>query len=285
MRKSIVSIALLLTGSFLMLNAQEPQTSNKLEQVWEITDGLDVPESAHYNTFNKIVYVSSIVGKHDVTDGVGYISKVSPDGRLIEKEWLKDLNAPKGMFSNKSKLYVTDYDRVLEVDLKSGSILKEFRNNKSKDLNDVAIASDGSVYITDSGSKCLFRLENDSMVVFMEDDRIKGMNGIYIENDTIIIGAQNKLLAIDIDSRSVKVIAHDVGYVDGIKRISENQFVTSDWKGAVRIISIGEDVEKVMDTSLDNIYAADLEYIQSKNLILIPTFSDNRLIAYKINKN
>lgn len=262
--------------------AQEVYVSNKLEKVWEITSGLNVPESSYFNPFDNTIYVSNIVGKHDVKDGVGYISKVSLGGKIILKEWISGLNGPKGMSATKQKLFVTDFTRVLEIEIRSGKILKQYKNAKSKDLNDVVVASDGRVYVTDSGSNCLFFVGKDSLEVYLEDDLIKGMNGIYTEGNNLYIGAKGNLLSIGLQSKEIKVLANNVGYVDGIFQLSPGAFITSDYSGKIQLIEIGKGIEKLLDTSTPKINAADLGYIPSQKILLVPTFSNNKVIAYKM---
>jgi sugar lactone lactonase YvrE len=264
-------------------NAQEVFISPKLEKVWEVSTGLDVPESSFYNKYDNTIYISNIVGKHNVKDGVGYISKVDINGKMIEKEWVTGLNAAKGICASKSKLYVTDIDRVLEIDIKTGKILKEYRNSKSVSLNDVTVATDDKVYISDSGGNCIFCIGKDSLEVFIEDASIKGMNGILFEDNLLYIGAQGNFLSINPKNKEITVLNKEVGYLDGIEKISNGLFVTSDWKGNVQIIETGKSIEKIIDTTPKSINAADLGYILSQKLLLVPTFSDNKVIAYKLN--
>jgi len=261
--------------------AQEAFIGNKLKKVWEATDGLDIPESAYFNKYDNIIYVSNI-GKSDSKDGIGSISKLSLKGKLIKKDWVSGLNAPKGIYSTKSKLFVTDIDRVLEIDLKSGKVLKEFKNSKSKSLNDVTITSDGRVYISDSGGNCIFFVGKDSLEVFMEDALIKGMNGIFTEGNLLYIGAQGKFLSINIQTKEIKTLAENVGYLDGIEKVSDGLFVTSNWRGMVQLIKVGQTTEKLLDTTPVKVYAADLGFVLSKKMLLVPTFFDNKVVAYSL---
>jgi DNA-binding beta-propeller fold protein YncE len=263
----------------LSANAQEPFQSTKLTKVWEVTSGLDVPESACYNPFDSIIYVSSIVGKFNEKDGVGYISKINLKGEIIQKEWVKGLNGPKGMFFTKTKLYITDEDRVLEIEVPSGKILKEFKNSHSKDLNDVAIASNGKVYVTDSGSDCLFVVGKDSLEIFIQSKDIEGMNGINSEGNTIFIGSGGKLLSIDTKTKYISVLATNVGYLDGLLKIDKTTYVTSNWGGMVQMIVEGKAPEKLLESK---IHAADLGYVPFNGWLLVPTFTENTLVAYKL---
>jgi len=273
---------LCLCAFFMMsasLNAQEPFQSSKLTQVWAVDTGLNVPESAFYNSFDNTIYVSNIVGHFNEKDGIGYISKINLRGEMVEKEWVSGLNAPKGMYFTKSKLYVTDFDRVLELEMPSGKILKEYKSSLSKDLNDVTIASNGRVYITDSGTNCLFMVGKDSLEIFIHSPAVEGMNGIYSEGDLLYIGAGGKLLSIDVNTKSISVLTANAGYMDGLLKIGKSTFITSNWSGTVQMIVLGKEPEKLLESKT---HAADLEYIPSRHLLLVPTFTENTLVAYKL---
>ena len=273
---------LCLCAFFMMsasLNAQEPFQSSKLTQVWAVDTGLNVPESAFYNSFDNTIYVSNIVGHFNEKDGIGYISKINLRGEMVEKEWVSGLNAPKGMYFTKSKLYVTDFDRVLELEMPSGKILKEYKSSLSKDLNDVTIASNGRVYITDSGTNCLFMVGKDSLEIFIHSPAVEGMNGIYSEGDLLYIGAGGKLLSIDVNTKSISVLTANAGYMDGLLKIGKSTFITSNWSGTVQMIVLGKEPEKLLESKT---HAADLEYIPSRHLLVVPTFTENTLVAYKL---
>jgi hypothetical protein len=271
-----------LCAFFLMsasLKAQEPFQSSRLTKVWEVDTGLTVPESVFYNSFDTTLYVSNIVGKFNEKDGIGYISKINLKGEMIQKEWVKGLNAPKGMCFTKSKLYVTDFDRVLEIEMPSGKILKEYKNSLSKDLNDIAIASNGKVYSTDSGSDCLFVVGRDSLEVFIQRKEVEGMNGITSESDVLYIGAGGNLLSIDTKTKSISVLAKNTGYLDGLLKIGKSTFLTSNWSGTVQMIVLGKEPEKLL---VSKIHAADVEYIPSRHLLFVPTFTENTVVAYTL---
>jgi hypothetical protein len=275
-------IVSLLAIGLTRLQAQEAFVSSKLVKVWETTEGLDVPESSHYNAADKIIYVSNIVGIHNVKDNIGYISKLNDKGEFIVKEWVTGLNAPKGIDCSSSTLYVTDIDRVLEIDLKTGKIIKEYKNAKSKSLNDVSIASDDRVYISDSEGNCIFYICNDSLEVFLESNELNSMNGILAIGNLLYLGSNGDFISVDQKTKEIKVLVKGVGYLDGIEQVAEGKFITSDWIGHIQLIDVGKGVEKLMEPSPLKINAADLGYIAKQNLLLVPTFTNNKIIAYKL---
>jgi len=226
--------------------------------------------------------VSNVVGKYNIKDGIGFISKLNEKGEFVEKEWVRGLNAPKGIDCTKTKLYVTDIDRVVEVDLKSGKITKTYTNSKIKSLNDISIASNGRVYVSDSEGNCIFYVGKDSLEVFLESNELESMNGIYVKDNLLYLGSKGNFISIDQNTKTINVLAKKVGYLDGIEQIAPNVFVTSDWSGKIQLIIPGKGIEKMLDSSSLKINAADLGYIPSKKLLLVPTFSDNHVVAYKL---
>ncbi|HRZ97902.1 MAG TPA: hypothetical protein P5084_10105, partial [Paludibacter sp.] len=184
---------------------------------------------------------------------------------------------------SKTKLYVTDIDRLLEIDLKTGSILKEYRNSKSKSLNDVTVTSKGHVFVSDSDGDCVFHVGKDSLEVFIQSTQLGGMNGIFAKKNLLYLGSKGNFISINQKTKAITVLMEKVGYLDGIEQIAPSVFVTSDWRGQVQLLRIGKGVEKLLDTTPLKINAADLGYIPSQKLLLVPTFLDNQVVAYKLN--
>lgn len=283
MKNPALFIGSILIMSVYTLPAQESFISTKLQKVWEATEGLNIPESSHYNVSDKFIYVSNVAGKPFEKDGLGFISKIDNKGQVINKEWFTGLNAPKGVACSSTKLYVTDIDRVVEVDLKTGELINEYRNSKSKSLNDISISPDGKVFVSDSGGNCVFVIGSGSLDLFLESDELDRMNGIMASEDLLFLGSKGNFISINRKSKEVRVLAENVGYLDGIVQVADQKYVTSDWKGKVQLIEIGKGTETLMDGTPASIYAADLDYISSGKLLLVPTFSKNSVVAYRLN--
>ena len=64
--------------------------------------------------------MSSINGQILEKDGNGYISRLSPDGKVVSAKWVTGLNAPKGLRSAGGVLWVADIDEVVAIDIGSG---------------------------------------------------------------------------------------------------------------------------------------------------------------------
>src|SRR6056297_1858189 len=107
-----------LAASFAVLLAPPAAAA---EPVWSL-DGLSVPESVYHDRERGELYVSNIAGEPTEKNGAGHISRVSPDGEMIEAEWITGLDAPKGMVSDGTTLWVSDIDRLVAIDIEAGEI-------------------------------------------------------------------------------------------------------------------------------------------------------------------
>ncbi len=77
--------------------AQTPQSDGPtLPPLWTLTTDFAAPESAYFDAGSNAVFVSSINGQILEKDGNGYISRLSPDGKMVSAKWVTGLNAPKG---------------------------------------------------------------------------------------------------------------------------------------------------------------------------------------------
>ena len=98
---SVVGISII-TNNNNEVQAQGQQQQGvgqtKISELWESPADLKNPESVVYASKQDVLFVSNIDGKPDQKDQNGFISKVSPtNGSIIELDWIKGLNTPKGM--------------------------------------------------------------------------------------------------------------------------------------------------------------------------------------------
>lgn len=257
-----------------------------LKKVWESEPIFKVPESVTYDPTREILYVSNIFGSPLEKDGNGFISKVSLTGEVVDLEWVTELNAPKGSALLEDKLFVTDIDQLIVIDIRTGGKLHTFSDKQAVFLNDVAIDKAGSVYVTDySGvNSAIYRLKDNEFKIWMRGAEINRPNGIYIADDQLYFGnsGDGKIKSVNLNNNTIRTIA-DVGSgIDGLKIYNEGYFIVTDWAGKTSLISQSGKISELINTTADKINAADIEYIPGKNLLIIPTFFDNRLFAYQI---
>lgn len=275
--KTIAIFAVILMTSLSAFS----QPGKKLTKLWETAPGLKIPESVLYDPTSGIVYVSNIDGNPSEKDKSGFISTLSPEGKILKTDWATGLDAPKGMGILKNHLFVTNIDEVVEIDIKTAAIVKRYAVTGSKFLNDIAIdTKTGKVFITDSGNGQVYTLTDGKVILWQQGPMFKGANGLCMSDKALYIGASGNIVKADINSGEAVVWIANTGGVDGLFVTSDNKFIYSDWKGSVFIAGKNQEPELLLNTSAEKVNAADFGVIASKNMILIPTFMDNKVVGY-----
>lgn len=254
-----------------------------LTEKWAAT-GLKTPESVLYDATQNALYVANINGSPTGKDGNGFISKLNLDGKIVTLEWAGGLDAPKGMAISGGKFYVSDIDQLVEIDLASARITNRHVPGDATFLNDVAAGSDGTIYVSDTRANKLYRLKNGVFEIWLEGEPLDAPNGLFVEGGTLLSGNKNKVLAIDITTGDIESFVDSTGtgdITDGLVPDGAGSYFTSNWHGGTWLIHPEKEPIKLLDTSADTINSADLEYIISRRLLLIPTFFDDRVVAYE----
>lgn len=154
--KFFLSISVIILASFSFKNkVQKAVSPIKLVKIWESATLFTIADSALYDSKSNVIYVSNIDGQPWDEDGKGSIDKLSLEGKVINAKWVTGLNAPKGLGVVNGKIYVADVHKLVEIDQKSGKILRKYEVKECEGLNDVTTTKDGLVYFTDS-KKALF---------------------------------------------------------------------------------------------------------------------------------
>jgi hypothetical protein len=261
--------------------AQEVKPVNTLNKLWETSQGLKVPESVLYDASSGIIYVSNVDGKPSAKDSTGFISTLSTDGIIMNAEWVKGIDAPKGMGILNNHLFVSNIDEIVEIDIPSATIIKRYPVQGSQFLNDIAVdPKTGMIFITDSGTGQIFVLLDGKVNLWLEGPMFKGANGLFLRDNVLYIGAGNSILQADIKSGEVMVCVSNTGGVDGLYVTTEGKYIYSDWLGSVFMAGFKKKPELLLNTMAQKANAADFGFIPEKNMILIPTFFDNKVVSY-----
>ena len=254
---------------------------DKLVKKWETPAILKVPESVCFDPESRLIFVSNINGKPTDKDGNGFVATLSAEGSVSKSPWITGLNAPKGMGIYKGILYVSDIDRVAAIEIASKNIIKFYEFPEAKFLNDIAIDEKGAVYISDMMSTKIYRIYDGKSETWLDDEILTGPNGLFIEGNQLLIGC-NKIVRAGLEDKKLTVWLENTGSIDGLEGTGDGRYLFSDWKGSVCLVGTDKKIEKILDTSAAGINAADIEFLPSMMLLLVPTFNDNRVVAYEL---
>ncbi|WP_155318848.1 SMP-30/gluconolactonase/LRE family protein [Desulfosarcina alkanivorans] len=282
MMKRTLSLALVMVA--LLFTGMGFNSDVRIAEVWSTSGGLKVPESVLYDGADDILYVSNINGKPTEKNQKGFISRLSADGKMDTLKWVGGMHAPKGMGLYGNLLYVTDIDRIHVIDKTHARILKTHAVADAKFLNDIAIDAGGLVYITDMAAKKVMIIKDDTVDTWIELNDFTKPNGLFMDAPDLLVGTADGLLRIGLTTRAIQMEIPVRGGIDGLKKIGEGEYIVSDWKGKTRLIGRDREPRVLLDTTESKINAADLEYIPGKQWLVIPTFFDNRVVAYRLTR-
>jgi sugar lactone lactonase YvrE len=277
-----VSLLLLVVLSSLNSFTQGSANTAALENRWQTSEVLTTAESVCFNPELNLLYVSCINGNPAQKDGNGFISVLSLNGEVKNQKWIDGLNAPKGMGIFRSKLYVTDIDRVVEIDIKDSKITSEIKVEGAKFLNDIAVDNEGNLFVSDNITGKIHKVHNGVAGTWIESKELQSPNGLFYENGEILVGTNIGILQIRLTDKHVSNLVSIQGGIDGLKGDGKGNYLISDWNGKIQLVGSKIKPVVLMDTSPDNINAADFEFLPRKNMLFVPTFSNNRVIAYEL---
>ena len=294
----------LLAGSLVCLigcaTPQEPDAAEaiatpaapSLNEAWRLDTGLDRPESAIYDAARGAIYVTNLVGAGDAMDGNGYIAKISPEGNMVDQHWITGLNAPKGIALGTDRLWASDINALVEIDLDAGTIVKRHEVDGDAYLNDVTLHPDGSVFVTDSRFSKIYRFAAGSLSIWLESDQIQMPNGAHVIGDELVVaagdgttdnpGTARYFQAISFADQSIRTLDASTadGALDAVEPDDKGGMFTTDWASG-RLLYFLEGQGSTLLQQLGQ-GAADVDYIAADQMLYVPVMQEGQLIAYHV---
>lgn len=251
-----------------------------VQKLWATDTILKIPESVLVDDKENCLWVSNIDGASNGKDGKGSISKLSKTGSPVNLEWVTGLNAPKGMAKYKQELYVADLTELVVIDIKKSVIKNKIKVEGSVFLNDVTVNKNGAVFVSDSRTGKVHRIENG--IVSIEVENLQGPNGLLSIEDQLLILDRGSLLSVTPGGAISKIMDGMDPSTDGIERVAPNQYIVSCWNGIVYYIVAGAQKITLFDTRSEKINSADIGYDAKNKIIYVPTFMKNSVVAYQL---
>ena len=165
----------------------------------------------------------------------GYLSIVSPDGKLVTEQWTTGLTDPKGMAIVGDSLFVADSNGLVEVKLADGSIVATHALEGAMFPNDVT--TDGtSVYVSDLMGSAIYKVTGGVAEKWLADEKLASPNGLFIDGTTLVVGSMGTgmkpdftfdtkggLQAVDIATKAITpmVGGMEVALTDGVARVGD----------------------------------------------------------------
>lgn len=269
--------------------------------VFRVTEGISTPESVLYDEANDRYLVSNIDGKPDAADNNGFISVISPDGKVTNPKFIAGgqgkvkLDAPKGSAIAAGVLYVADISVVRRFDVKTGAPKGDIAIAGATFLNDVAAAPDGRIFVSDSGVKSgangFEPTGTDAVYVIDKAGKVKPLakakelaapNGLVPWEKGVLVNSLTSNLLYKLDEKGARSEATELpdGMLDGLINLGDALLVSS-WKaGTVYRGALGGKFEPVLTGFKDG--PADIGFDTKRRRVLVPRFMGNAVEAYEL---
>lgn len=297
-----MKLIILIVLSLALLSCSSKNKNGKSDKVkpniaFEISEGILHPESIIYSVQHEAFFVSNVASGNPMeTKPVGYLSKISKDGQVINAKWITGFHAPKGIAMVGDDLYVTDVTRVHKVSISKSKIIKTFKVQNSKFLNDAVADENGNVYISDMFSNILYRIQNDKLSVWVQDPKLEGSNGLFTDGKEHLLvvkwgqGLDPKTFQTKTpgdmttimlkNTNEINVTTAIQGNLDGITVDDKGTLWISDWmNGDIFTMSKQGKVKKMFNFGPGT---ADISFAKDLNLLMIPQMNQNKIIFLQL---
>lgn len=263
----------LLFSGMVMMFCSTLFAQRRLEKIWE-TDSVTLrnPESVLYDPLSNSLYVSSM--------NAGTIVRFSTKGKLIENNWVTGLTSNKGSALFNGLLYTAETTAIAVIDVKTAAVIKRISVDGAVMLNDVAVDSKGIIYVSDTRAAKVYRIEGDKAAVYLEN--MPGANGLLTAGTDLYVLTSTSVQKVDAGKAITTIADGFESGLDGIVMIAENEFIISNYQGMLYYVNADRTKQLLLDTRANKIMANDISYNSKTKTLYVPSFSTNRIIAYKV---
>ena len=295
---SLAFIALSLETAAQDFSVGEPLGSvNESGQKMVMSDNVKVFGSFHFTescTFdpNKNLILAMNAGNRGEDSAPdGFVSLINPDGSVHTAKWIGstrdglELENPLGSAVQGNVLYTVDEGYLRSFDLANGQPLQSVAVSGSTILNGIAVANDGTAYISNSRDpELIYKVTADgASSVFAEGGDINVPNGVAIDQDgnvVVINIGNNAVITYNLDGEVVRTEHAAEAGNDGVVVTADGaKYVSSVRFGSVSRIRPGQEAE-VIATGIPS--AASMCYDSVQHQLVIPLNPNNALAFIKL---
>lgn len=246
--------------------------------------GFHFAESCSYDPVRDLYVAPSVGNRGEDFANDGYVSLINPDGTVHTLKWIGQtrdgltLNDPLGSDVANGRFYVVDANVVRWFDLGTGQPLGSEVIEGGVSFNDLEVADDGTVYMTQTGSEDgstpqrVYRMAPDGeSSIFIDGDPLTRPNGIAFD-------AQGNIVVVNVGSADVLTFSPDGELIrteqsldpgnDGLVILQDGtKYVSSVRQGTVARLRPGQSAEMVASGIPS---AASMCYDPTRERLIIP---------------
>lgn len=309
----LVPIILVSIGGAALCRSSSSKGVPEFKEKWRVTNQMDAPECAYLDSESGNIYVSLNPGQQDRKDGKGRVAKLRRDGKMINPNWAVGLNAPKGMRRFGDTLWVADINEIVGINVTTGRLTSRRSVQDAKALSGVAVADDGTVYVSDFRGAKIYALSNGTVSVFVDDpvydppkiimsaagnvagtmiqDPIgRAPKGIFVDGVSLVAGGGGQpdghvsgtLYTLNLKTKERTVLyPWPFANIDSIESDGKGGYIFGDGLAGdiLRFPAHGLKPERLQQLKPGT---GQIRFIPSENLLLVPFTRGNMIVAYDI---
>jgi hypothetical protein len=273
MKRKLIALSGFMIFSLIFLG-------QRLEKLWETDTLFKVPESVLPDVAGARLFISNIDGASGGKDGKGHITVMGTDGKIKIPVWASGLNAPKGMGIFGKNLYAADLDAIVVFQLKTGKETERIEIAGAKFLNDLTIDENGTIYVSDSETGIIHKIEKGQKPKAIITGRTRPNGVLWHQNKLWFLDAGGMFV---FDNGNTTQIASGMERsTDGIEPIDGERFLVSAWIGTMYVVNKNGTVQEILNTKDQKVNCADIGYDRKNKIVYVPTFNANRVAAYRL---
>lgn len=176
-------------------------------------------------------------------------------------------------------MYVADVSDLVVISVSGNKIDHKIAIPGASGLNDVTVDDKGVVYVTDSNTGKVHKVEGDNATQYAEG--LKGVNGIkWVKNKVYILTGDGMYITTDGKTLTKHCTLEHGG--DGIEPVGNGDFLVTAWAGYLYYVYADGRKDLLLDTHTTQSKTADIGYDPQKRIIYVPTFMGKSVAAYKL---
>lgn len=264
-------------------------------------DSLASPESVAWDEARERWLVTNVADGEEGS-GAGFVTAVSAGGdEVVRRAYDAStpglrLDAPKGLAVRGDRAYVADLRRVVALDLAGDSALWSRSLAGSEFLNDVAVAPDGGLYVSDTREDAVWWVSADGSDATRlgAAGSLRSPNGLLAEGPggdggsgrgrVLVAGWEGAVVALAADS-SVTLLAAspDFGHLDGLQPAPDGGLLVSDFS-AGRVHHLRREEEDVWRRGVSWLTGLDgpADFLVRDSVLAVPELGAGRVTFYRI---
>lgn len=265
-------------------NASDQLKQFRITELWRTDTLLLTPESVIFDRSRDVIFVSNMNLEPRLKDGNGFISRLDKDGKILDLHWIDGLSSPKGLAILGDTLFAADVDEIVAMDINAVKIIKKISIPGGKMINDITSAPDGTLYISDTDANKIYHYSGGKVSDWLAEE-LNGPNGLLFDGERMLIASQgsNDYASADMNTKGKIILTENINHADGIAFTGiPGYYFVSDWNGIIYMINPDYSKVPLLSTIDKGSNTADLAYDPELNMLLVPTFYKNCVVAYKV---